>query len=274
MSKKIFMAATEYEERQAKFPALVQPKHNGIRCLWNGVTALTKNGNKHKPHIQKLLQGAHRFKWILQDRWVLDGELVLPRGKFSFQKAQSAIKKEGPNSHLIQFPVFDCHNMLDRPGAVFSSRTKNVDTPCYPVDSHEEVCHWHDVFVEQGYEGLIFRRDVAYRFGSGGDALMKKKYPIDSEFRIVEVWEGTKKNKGTPVYRCQRPDVPEIIIGRTPVTVKNSFGVTPEGDYDHKRELWKDRADAIGKPLTVRYWDLYESGVPQFPIGVAIRDYE
>ncbi len=274
MSKKIFMAATVYEESRARFPALVQPKHNGIRCLWDGDIALTKNGNPHKPHIQKLLQGK-KSKWQchFNDLWTLDGELVLPREGYSFQQAQSAIKKENGNSHLIQFPVFDCFNR-NLPGWSFTSRSGEVDTPCYKVESHEEVCHWHDTFVEQGYEGLIFRRDVPYRLGSGGNALMKKKYPKDSEFRILAVWEGKGKNKGTPTYRCQRPDVAPVEIGRTPVTVKNSFGATPEGDYDYKRQLWKDRADAIGKPLTVRYWDVYDSGVPQFPIGVAIRDYE
>jgi DNA ligase-1 len=33
-------------------------------------------------------------------------------------------------------------------------------------------------------------------------------------------------------------------------------------------------AELIGKRLTVRYQELTDGGVPRFPVGVAVRDYE
>jgi len=51
----IYMRATVFTPKRAKYPAFVQPKHNGVRCLWDGATALTREGNEHKPHIRKLL---------------------------------------------------------------------------------------------------------------------------------------------------------------------------------------------------------------------------
>lgn len=103
---------------------------------------------------------------------------------------------------------------------------------------------------------------------------MKKKPVKHAEFIIKGVWEGTGKNVGTPVYRLARPDVP--YVPGEPASVKNSFGAVPEGDYQAKRELWKEAQmfNLTGTPYTVKFWDYYESGVPQFPIGIGVRDYE
>jgi hypothetical protein len=142
------------------------------------------------------------------------------------------------------------------------------------VESLEEVEYWYDIFLEQGYEGLIFRTNSPYIFGSAGRCLMKKK-PIDSaEFIIVDVWEGQGKNVGVPTYRLCRPDV-EYVPGMT-ATKKNTFGAVPKGDYEEKKALWKLHRDGsvIGKLYTVEFADRYDSGVPQFPVGICVRDYE
>ncbi len=57
MSKsKSYMRATDWDAKKATFPALVQPKHNGIRFLDNGVNVVTREGNLHAPHIQKMIR--------------------------------------------------------------------------------------------------------------------------------------------------------------------------------------------------------------------------
>ena len=41
-----------------------------------------------------------------------------------------------------------------------------------------------------------------------------------------------------------------------------------------RKALFKYGRDYIGEMLTVRYQELTDDGVPRFPVGIAIRDYE
>lgn len=269
-----YMRATVFTPKRATYPGYVQPKHNGIRCLWDGTVAWTREGNLHAPHIQEMLRKNPDLAPL--KHWVNDGELILPRNDFSFQKTQSAVAAENKNSHLLDYPIFDTHSN-HAGGLIFHNRMKQGIITCetHLVTNLEEVEKWYTDFLERGYEGLIFRTDSPYKFGSGGRCLMKKK-PIDSaEFIIVDVWEGTGKNRGVPTYRLARPDRPPWEVG-TKATKFNTFGAVPKGDYAEKKALWLLHCDGsvIGKRYTVEFADLYDSGCPQFPIGIGVRDYE
>ena len=199
----------------------------------------------------------------------------MPREDFSFQKTQSAVAAENENSHLLDYKVFDAQpGHLG--GPTFRNRFKTGIITCetHLVKSLEELEHWYEDFLDRGYEGLIYRFDCPYVFGST-KCLMKKK-PIDSaEFIIVDVWQGKGKNIGVPTYRLARPDYPPWEPGLK-ATKKNTFGAVPKGDYDEKKALWLKHGDGSvnGKPYTVEFADRYDSGCPQFPIGIGVRDYE
>ncbi len=266
-----YMRATVFAPKRASFPAYVQPKHNGIRCITDGVTAWTREGNLHAEHIQKLIKA----KTAPPTDWWHDGELVLPRHEFSFQNTQSAVAAENENSHLLSYPVFDTFNPDDLIWN-FNARMAHEGVTCETQLVHdiEEVEFWYNDFLERGYEGLIFRTASRYKIGSAARNLMKKK-PIDSaEFICIGIWEGKGKNAGCPTFRLARPDVP--FIEGAPATKKNSFGAEPKGKYPEKKALWEKYRDhsCIGLAYTVEFADLYDSGVPQFPIGIGVRDYE
>lgn len=268
-----YMRATVFAPKRAVFPAYVQPKHNGIRCLTDGIAAWTREGNEHAPHIQRLMV-ASQFP---PSGWWHDGELVLPRHEFSFQQTQSAVAAENENSHRLEYVTFDAFNPTTLLGQIFSSRKENVSSincETHRVTSMEEVENWYKDFLERGYEGLIFRQDVPYKLGSAGRRLMKYKPKEDAEFRCIGIVENTGKAAGTPTFRLLRPDV-DYTAG-TPADKKNSFGATPKGDYDKKRELWERYKDGscIGKWYRVEFADRYDSGVPQFPVGLGFREVD
>lgn len=267
-----YMRATVFADKRATFPGYVQPKHNGIRCLVGKRTyAWTREGNQHADHIQRLCYSLP----TPPEGWLLDGELVLPRHKFSFQQTQSAVAAENENSHRLKFMVFDTFNPNDLIWN-FNARMTHAGVNCetHKVTRIGEVESWYQDFLDRGYEGLIFRMDTPYKIGSAGRDLMKKK-PVDSaEFVIIGIWEGQGKNAGTPTFRLARPDVPYIVGAEA--TKKNSFGAVPKGEYVEKKALWEKYKDGscIGLPYTVEFADRYDSGCPQFPVGIGVRDYE
>ncbi len=180
------------------------------------------------------------------------------------------MKKEKPLSAGLIFPVFDGLNpMYD---TLFSQRYVTVAGDCLTVKVTciEEVDEWYKTWLDMGYEGLIFRTESPYQFGSGLARLMKRKPVKHAEYMIAAVWEGKGKAKGTPVYRLWRP-------GHGPgeeVNAKTTFGASPDGPYVDRYEMWAERHEVVGQMLTVRFWDRYDSNVPQFPIAEVVRNYE
>jgi DNA ligase-1 len=50
--------------------------------------------------------------------------------------------------------------------------------------------------------------------------------------------------------------------------------VRPKGTIEDRRDIFKKAQSYVGKKLTVKYQELTDDGIPRFPIGLAIRDYE
>ena len=120
---------------------------------------------------------------------------------------------------------------------------------------------YHDQFVEQGHEGIMIRDAVStYEIGKRSNYLLKYKEFQTEEYEVVGVKEGTGREKGAGIWECR--------------TGNRVFSAKPEGTLEFRRHLFRDREKYIGKMLTVRFQNLTALGVPRFPVGVAIRDYE
>jgi len=50
--------------------------------------------------------------------------------------------------------------------------------------------------------------------------------------------------------------------------------VRPTGPLEWRRHLLQDAKTLIGKKLTVCFQEYTDQGVPRFPVGKCIRDYE
>ena len=112
-------------------------------------------------------------------------------------------------------------------------------------------------------EGIIVRNvNKSYNCGRTGSNLYKLKSFDDDEFLIVDYKEAMGKDYGTPVWVCETHDG------------SRQFNVRPMATDAAKRQMWADRDDIVGKKLTVKFQELTKYGVPRFPAGVAIRDYE
>jgi len=52
------------------------------------------------------------------------------------------------------------------------------------------------------------------------------------------------------------------------------FKCRPKGTQADRRDKYRNRQKYFGKMLTVKYQELTNDGIPRFPVGIAIRDYE
>jgi DNA ligase-1 len=118
----------------------------------------------------------------------------------------------------------------------------------------------HKVAVNQGYEGIMLRnyRGV-YESGKRSNDLQKFKTMMDSEFAILDVM--VAKYDGSVFL------VRNDLNDRTFTVTLGSM--VQRAGYLANKELY------IGKEITVSYQTRYKKTLlPQFPTGVAIRDYE
>ena len=112
---------------------------------------------------------------------------------------------------------------------------------------------------------MIRKRDGIYKQDGKTNRskdLLKMKDFFDEEYEIVGYHEGTGDWIGTPIWECESK-----VSGKV-------FSVTPNGPREERQRMYRNAERYIGKKLTVKYQEKSEEGIPRFPIGVGIRDYE
>jgi len=200
---------------------------------------------------------------------IVDGEIYCHG--MSFQQIVRLIKKWRPESEDLQLHLYDKAdpNMIYKHRLSWLRENMDVGYPIvvvesWQIDKEYKVKMFHDSFVQEGYEGAIIRnQDGYYKFRHRSKDLQKYKEFIDEEFTIVGGKPGTGLHEGCVTFICDLGDG----TGRT-------FDACPKGTLKQKREMYKNLASYIGKQLTVRYQERSEDGVPIFPVGIVVRDYE
>ena len=258
------MLAHDFNKRSHDivFPCYVQPKIDGVRMMFTNGAFTSRTG--------KSINGLKHISSCVPTDIHLDGELFtfdLPFEEISGISRQ--LTNNNPaKSDLLKYYVFDCyhqsmtfkerHEMLTK--LKFSKNIHIVETVL--ANTIEEIHALHNKFVYDGYEGIIIRNmDSQYKQNFRSKDLQKLKLFQDEEYIICDGKEGEGNDKDTVIFQCQMQN-------------KKRFWVRPRGTYQYRQQLLHNIKDAIGKQLTVRFQNLTESGVPRFPVGINIRDYE
>jgi len=243
------MLANKWEDRQKYIsePFYVQPKLDGVRLLVSNKGCFSRTG--------KPVKGVEHLARGLRDGEYLDGECYAPNK--TFEEITSMFKM---NPESLEFHVFDYFDTR-RPNLTFEERMKHITLDTFLVKEKKEVRGYHDMFVQQGHEGIMIRDAAStYEIGKRSNYLLKYKAFQTEEYPIVDVKEGSGREKGTAIWICK--------------TGEQHFSVKPEGTLEKRREYLDKKEKYVGKHLTVRFQNLTALGVPRFPVGVAVRDYE
>ena len=258
-------------------------KLNGVRCVvvkTNGTIKLLSR--KGKDYTLICWDLARRLCSVMRDGDIWDGELYVHGWKF--ERILSAVKKECLDTYKLEFWVFDIPSYK----APWSSRLKHIiflNTwhkhtwlkflwETYKVKNEADIKKYHDKFKKEGYEGVIIRDlDAKYLWKHRGAELLKYKEFVDDEFIIVGYKSGVGTDEGAIVWICHVDNKRTRCLPRGHKR-SGYFDVRPEGEIDVRRAMYKSGWRHIGAMLTVRYQERTVYNMPQFPVGVAIRDYE
>lgn len=277
------MLALDFNKRShdVSYPAIGQRKFDGVRCMASinpdGSVSLKSRKGKEFPHMNHLRQQIASLKGV-PDGAFLDGELY--SDTLTFQEVVGLVRREtlkpGDEDKLkqISYRLYDMLDPDDRT-AGFQKRYDGVKkilgsnppknlilTENFELDSKDDVKKYHDQFVKEGYEGIMIRnKDGEYGINKRSKHLQKFKEFFDQEFEIVGFEEGTGNDAGTVIWICitQNGDL---------------FKARPKGTREERAEYFDNGDDYIGATLTVRYFELTDDGIPRFPVGIAIRNYE
>lgn len=270
------MLAHKYEDKKkhVTFPAWVQPKLDGVRCLASRSAAhnhkilLTSRSGKlySMPTVEKQLE-----TWLPGDM-ILDGELYCHG--MSCQTVTSYVKKWKPGSEKIIYNVYDvpvvngCDTLIAterlaalRDELIESENIQRVRT--WAVTDHDMMMQRYGEFVQEGYEGAILRLPHGqYLWGYRSSELLKVKEFQDAEFKVLSAKTGRGKMDNGIIWIC-RNDIND-----------EEFDCTMKITMDERRAMYAAHKKYIGKKLTVKFFDRTDDGVPRFPIGIAFRAEE
>ena len=261
-------------------PVYIQPKLDGVRCLFTKDGAFSRTGKQFKnlAHIELALMPF--FKQ--QPDIVLDGELYNHKLKRDFEKIISLVRKQKPTAddrldaqHLVQFHVYDyfdgvrydsyktrMQNLYNSDVNIYNPKVIQT-VPAQLVDSYNYARDLHATFLSEGYEGSIIRLDGLYKHGRSYD-LMKFKDFSDTEATIIGYETGKGKRTGTLGKFIMQDD--EGV----------EFGCPPGKGYNYKdlAEMLNNITDYIGKRATFTYFQRTQAGSYRHPLFKTIRDYE
>ena len=276
MTKTKAMLAHKYNPDKADYPAFIQPKLDGVRCLFDASGAFSRAGNQfmNVDHIEQALKPF----FAKNPTAVLDGELYNHGLKDDFEKIISLVRKKKPTdvdkaeaAELVQYHVYDIASMTF---ATYSTRLNRVNDLTYThlickVDTQvaldfDEAVKMHNKNLKLGYEGSIYRSFEGKYKGTRSWDLMKFKDFHDAEATIINYEVGKGKREGT--------------LGKFIMEDEdgNVFGCPPGKGYDYKgmADLLENIHDYIGQVATFTYFQRTQAGSYRHPLFKCLRNYE
>jgi len=252
------MRAHKYEEHFNKiiYPALIQIKYDGFRCLAHysntlNKVILTSNNGKIFYNLEVIEKQLLPFFEKNHDIY-LDGELYIDNSNLQSISSLLLSKKKVDTSN-IQYNIFDCF-FLNNLEKTFKERYNYLENnlkeksrinlvECYKVNNKEEIDNYFHEFLNEGYEGVIIRNyDGIYKLnGKSYDVLRSKEFKTDY-FKIVNAKKGSGKQENSVIWILQ------CLINKN-----KTFNAIPYGSIEEREYMWKNRKKYINKTVEVKY---------------------
>lgn len=273
------MLAHKYNEDKADYPAYIQPKLDGVRCLFTAKGAFSRADNQFM-NVEHIEQALKPF-FAKNPTAVLDGELYNHGLKDDFEKIISLVKKRKPTkddrveaAELVEYHIYDVASMTI---ANYTTRLNYINSISNFQWNHilrrvdtkvaldfDDALKMHKKNLKLGYEGSIYRSFEGKYKGTRSWDLMKFKDFHDAEATIIGYDEGKGKREGT--------------LGKFIMQdyEGNKFGCPPGKGYNYKdlANMLENIHEYIGQYATFTYFERTKAGSYRHPHYKAIRNYE
>lgn len=256
-----------------KYPALVQKKLDGFRCLSNinnkNVFMYSK-GMKNFVYLHHIKKEILKIKELLNDGIYLDGELYehglklhdissLVMKKYATNENEENMKKI---SYYI-FDIFDINNLNE----TFDDRYKKLENifkiydfkylklvKCTIVNSYKEIDNLNNEYLFSGYEGVIVRnKNGIYKLNSKSYDVLRTKEFKTKKFKIIGAKAGTGTQKGAIIWKLECLN-----------NYNKSFFAIPIGKINERikiyNEFQKNPENYIGNYISVKYLEITNEG--------------
>jgi DNA ligase-1 len=273
------MLAQKWQDHSSKikFPAVIQPKYDGFRCLAKKEDGVVYLWTRKGKMLDIPIEIKEELSRVLKDGECTDGELY--RHGWGFQRIASAIKKRGEDTTGLHYYIYDNPVLnqsfktrfldrwnlsgtedsdIDKPISIPETERLKI-VPTRMVTDKDSLLKMESECIQSNFEGLMVRNlGGLYQFKYRSYDLQKVKQFEDAEYEIIGGKEGQGRELGMVIFRCKTKDGTE-------------FDVRPKGSQEEREEMWKNLNSYIGKPLTVKFQGLTDDGRPRFPVGLHIR---
>lgn len=245
----------------------VSRKLDGVRCL----TIIDGNGNVNffsragkpfltldslKPSIQKL--GLTNM--------VLDGEICMT-DKDGNEDFQGIIKEIKRKDHTIENPVYFMFDLLTQKEfddkiseTILSDRLTTLRSYVLEGDKFIKVLdqklgsdnhleNMMEISKNEGWEGLMLRKDTTYQGKRSNDILKVKKF-FDDEYVVVDLENAVNR------VIVEGKEVDELMLKNVVIEHKgNRVQVGSGFSHEQKRYFFKNPNEILGKTITVQYFE-------------------
>lgn len=263
------------------FPCYLQPKLDGVRCLLIAskikdgayhVTFLSRSGKPYST-LTHIMTEVMQYLSTVSDKthFILDGEIYSE--ELTFQEISQAVKKQYPNSLKLKFRCYDVVSDEDQQRraikaqsiveSINSTHVTFVETRI--ITAASDIKMLHDEWVKQGYEGAMIRlMNGTYDSGQRSSSLLKVKEFDETEYDVLEFTLGEREEDLIAVCDSDAGPFKAKLMGNraTKEEIKAKYGL---GKIDQTG----DRVQ-----ITIKHFGFTDDGLPRFPIGKAVRDYE
>lgn len=267
------MKAKPFKVGEVTYPAFVQPKLNGVRCVVSkiekseglfgtsvDVSLKSREGIEYDvPNIKQAFRELFINSKISDDIFI-DGEIYC-QGQHVSMIAGAARNVANPINKLLYFIPFDLAipdlNQEERLSYLYKimAYLDKEETFIVPINttlitSDEHFIEFTEECILAGYEGGILRDMYApYYFGGRRNNMHKlKKFKVD-KFLILDVVP-FDKNPELGMFVCKNDVNNEI------------FNCTPIGDNDYRRDILINKFHYINRYAEIKYYERTKNLIP------------